>query len=208
MNTARPRLTRAGELAGVVSAVVGLTALAVAIFAWLDPRAPTGEASPAAASLAPSPVAVSLAPSPRPSPSLVEAPPFVPVDSRGLADLEISSGRANTAPVPKKFTGARYRDAVAIPCGTGEAKDQFREIRYETGGGYDTFHAVLAPTGDVRTSVQVEVFVGGVVRGNDVIGVGREKAVDLEISGAATLGVRVTCSTRNAMLLILRSALV
>jgi hypothetical protein len=210
MQTERPKLTKAGELAGVVSAIAALIGLVVAIFAWLNPQSPAEKSdtfSHGQNSSNPDGQAKSSIEPARPSTQSAAA------SGIGLAEVEISAGRENETPVPKRYTGERYRGAVAIPCGTGEAKDQFREVRYLIGGTYDTFHAVLAPRSKTQdqnesSDVQVEVFIDGTRRFNDVIATANETSLDLSVSGDRTLSFRLTCSKASALLLILQSSLV
>lgn len=200
VSTERPALTKAAEVAGILGGMVGLVALVVAFLAWLDPRSPAEkdeEASQAVASVEPSmKVEKSSAPA--------AEPPLVLGGSR-LNNLEISSGREN-ARAPSK-------GAIAIACATGETRDQYREVRYLANAAYQDLRVTLAshatrsaPAGK-PLEVQVEIIADREIKAREVLPAETRKVVEVDIAGSETLGIRVTCSRREAVLLIEDSSL-
>jgi hypothetical protein len=110
-------------------------------------------------------------------------------NGRWLTDLPPVAG-ADRVSRPPKTSGT-----LDMPCATGSEGDLRRVVEYDLLRGYTSFRAVVTRSGGIRpeAAVQVEVIVDAAVRDNAVLHSGEQADLSADITGAASLQLRLTC---------------
>ena len=116
---------------------------------------------------------------------------------RHLAELPLAQGGGSVSVVDG-------RD-LAMPCGSGQSDDRYRQIEYELPGPYTSFTTLATARGkaDVEARVGVQVFVRArqersdrtLESGRTVLKTDGSEPITADITNARAILLRITCST-------------
>jgi hypothetical protein len=126
-----------------------------------------------------------------------------------LSDLTPSGGEANLAPLPRSISGdSDYSHAIAMPCGSGQVDDQFREITYSLRGRYLELAAEIRPFQEPATpiDIQVQVFRDDQLAANVRLDAAETRPLSADLAGAAELRIRVTCELSSPIVIFSEAA--
>jgi hypothetical protein len=129
--------------------------------------------------------------------------------SQYLSELTPTGGGANLAPLPRSISGdPSYSHAIAMPCGSGQVDDQFREITYSLRGRYLGLAAVVRPLQEPATpvNIQVQVFRDDQLTANVILDAAATKPLSADLAGAAELKIRVTCELSSPIVILNEAA--
>lgn len=128
-----------------------------------------------------------------------------------LDQLPVDLGAGNIQrTLPRELSGRPgYAHPLLVPCATGQATDQFREVRYALFKRYLTLSATVdafESTPD-ESRVQVRFFRDSQPPVDRTVPVGGSAELTLDLSGVDDLVIRVTCESSSASAILANAVL-
>jgi hypothetical protein len=162
---------------GGIAVTIGIVALVIAYFAWVQPHSPDGTAAPPPAGTSTTTANGTTATVP---------PATVAAAGTALATLTPIVGTSNVQ---------RSDDDLMIHCATGQSTDRQRIVEYDVLGRYAALETELrvSKARDDETPLQVKVFADGLEVTNRALTKASTTRTSVPLSGVQKVRLQLTC---------------